>query len=49
LIALEPFNDNGYYLRTVTSDRAGLFKQAIDDYVTAIELFGNKEHISSVA
>jgi clan AA aspartic protease (TIGR02281 family) len=49
LIALEPFNDNGYYLRAVANDRASLFKQAIDDYVTAIELFGNKEHISSVA
>jgi tetratricopeptide (TPR) repeat protein len=40
LIALEPFNDNGYYLRAVANDRAGLLKQAIDDYVTAIELFG---------
>jgi aspartyl protease family protein len=49
LIAIEPFNDNGYYLRAVANDRAGLFKQAVDDYVTAIELFGNKEQISSVA
>jgi aspartyl protease family protein len=49
LIALEPFNDNGYYLRAVAEDRAGSFKPAIDDYVTAIELFGNKEQISSVA
>jgi len=49
LITLEPFNDNGYYLRALANDRGGLFKQAIDDYVTAIELFGNKEHISSVA
>lgn len=49
LIALEPFNDNGYFLRAVANDRGGLFKQAIDDYVTAIELFGDKSHISSVA
>jgi clan AA aspartic protease (TIGR02281 family) len=49
LIALEPYNDNGYYLRAVANDQAGLFKQAIDDYVTAIELFGNKNQISSVA
>jgi clan AA aspartic protease (TIGR02281 family) len=49
LIALEPFNDNGYFLRAVANDRGGLLKQAIDDYVTAIELFGNKTQISSVA
>jgi clan AA aspartic protease (TIGR02281 family) len=49
LIALEPFNDNGYYLRALAHDRAGEFKPAIDDYVTAIELFGNKQQISSVA
>jgi clan AA aspartic protease (TIGR02281 family) len=49
LIALEPFRDNGYYLRAVANDRAGLSKQAIDDYVTAIALFGNKDQISSVA
>jgi clan AA aspartic protease (TIGR02281 family) len=49
LIALEPYNDNGYYLRAVARDRAGLLKPAIDDYVTAIELFGNKDRISSVA
>jgi clan AA aspartic protease (TIGR02281 family) len=49
LIALQPFNDNGYYLRALARDRAGELKPAIDDYVTALELFGNKEHISSVA
>jgi aspartyl protease family protein len=49
LIELEPFNDNGYYLRALAEDRGGLLKQAIDDYVTAIELFGNKDQISSVA
>ena len=49
LIALEPFSDNGYYLRAVAYDRGGQLKQAIDDYVTAIELFGNKDNISSVS
>ena len=49
LIALEPFNDNGYYLRGLARDRAGELRPAIDDYVTALELFGNKERISSVA
>jgi tetratricopeptide (TPR) repeat protein len=49
LIALEPFNDNGYYLRALARDRGGQTKAAIDDYVTAIELFGNKDSISSVA
>jgi aspartyl protease family protein len=49
LIALEPYEDNGYYLRAVARDRAGQLKPAIDDYVTAIELFGNKERISSVS
>jgi clan AA aspartic protease (TIGR02281 family) len=49
LIALEPFNDNGYYLRAVAYDQSGLLKKAIDDYVTAVDLFGNKDQISSVA
>jgi clan AA aspartic protease (TIGR02281 family) len=49
LIALEPFDDNGYFLRAVANDRGGSFKQAINDYITALELFGNKEHISSAA
>jgi len=49
LIALEPYEDNGYYLRAVARDRAGQLKPAIDDYVTAIELFGDKDRISSVS
>ena len=49
LIKLEPFNDNGYYLRAVAHDRGGSPKKAIDDYVTAIELFGNKDRIASVS
>jgi clan AA aspartic protease (TIGR02281 family) len=48
LIKLEPFNDNGYYLRALAYDRGGAPKKAIDDYVTAVELFGDKDKISSV-
>src|SRR5262245_8565209 len=49
LIELEPFNDNGYFLRAVAYDRGGSAQKAIDDYTTAIELFGNKQRISSVS
>jgi len=49
LIELEPFNDNGYFLRAVAYDRSGAQQKAIDDYTTAIELFGNKQTISSVS
>src|SRR5436309_6031417 len=49
LIELEPFNDNGYFLRAVAYDRGGSQQKAIDDYTTAIELFGNKQTISSVS
>jgi aspartyl protease family protein len=48
LIKLEPYSDNGYFLRALGHDRGGNCKKAIDDYATAIELFGNKEKISSV-
>ena len=48
LIALQPFNDNGYFLRALAYDRGGSPQRAIDDYATAIELFGNKDRISSV-
>jgi aspartyl protease family protein len=47
LIKLEPFNDNGYFLRAIANDQGGLAKKAIDDYVTSIELFGDKNNISS--
>jgi aspartyl protease family protein len=47
LIKLEPYNDNGFFLRAVAHQRAGSYQRAIDDYVTAIELFGNKDRISS--
>ncbi len=49
LIELEPFNDNGYFLRAVAYDRGGSQQKAIDDYTTAIELFGNKQTISSIS
>lgn len=49
LIGLEPFYDNGYFLRAVAYDRGGSPQKAIDDYLTAIELFGHKEQISSVS
>src|SRR3954454_9008780 len=48
LIKLEPYGDNGYFLRALGHDRGGNCKKAIDDYTTAIEMFGNKEKISSV-
>jgi predicted aspartyl protease len=48
LIKLEPFDDNGYFLRAVARDGSKSFKGAIDDYVTAIEMFGNKDRISSI-
>ncbi len=49
LIKLEPFQDNGYFLRALARDGRKSYKSAIEDYVTAIELFGNKERISSVS
>src|SRR5262249_38791916 len=45
LIKLEPYNSSGYYLRGFAYDRSGSPKKAIDDYITANELFGNKEKI----
>jgi|SRR5262245_23803213 len=48
-IALMPHDDNGYYLRAVAHDRGGEPQKAIDDYVTAIELFGDRGRISSVS
>lgn len=48
LIKLEPYNDNGYFLRALARDGNHSPKTAIDDYVTAVELFGDKDHISSI-
>ncbi len=47
LIKLDPHDDGSFYLRAVAYDRGGSAKQAIDDYLTAIELSGNKANISS--
>ncbi len=49
LIELEPFSDNGHYLRALAHDRAGEPRKAIENYAMAIELFGNKAALSSVA
>ena len=48
LIELEPFNDNGYYLRALANDRGAMPYKAVDDYLTAIELFGDKSRIANV-
>ncbi|MFY0612016.1 MAG: TIGR02281 family clan AA aspartic protease [Hyphomicrobiaceae bacterium] len=47
LIELEPFRDNGYYLRGLAYYRGYQFEPAIDDFITAIELFADKSKISS--
>lgn len=49
IIRLEPFQDNGYFLRAVGRDRRGETRGAIDDYLTAIELFPEKQKISSIS
>src|SRR5262249_45966408 len=48
-IALVPHDNNGYFLRAVAFDRGGEPRRAIDDYITSIELFGEKSRISSVS
>ena len=48
-IALVPHDNNGYFLRAVAHDRGGEPRKAIDDYITAIELFGDRASISSVS
>src|SRR5262249_53086541 len=47
LIELEPLYDNGYYLRALARDGSGLAEKALDDYVTTIELVGDKDGIVS--
>src|SRR5229473_1554292 len=47
LINLNPHDDGNFYLRATAYDRGGSSRKAIDDYLTAIELFGNKAAISS--
>jgi Flp pilus assembly protein TadD len=48
LIKLEPFSSSGYYLRGFALERGGSPKKAIDDYITANELFSNKDKMPSV-
>ena len=45
LIKLEPFDASGYNLRALAYDRGGSPKKAIDDYLTTIELYGNKANL----
>jgi clan AA aspartic protease (TIGR02281 family) len=47
LISLEPLYDNGYYLRALARDGSGLAEKALDDYITALELIGDKDRILS--
>ena len=49
MTALEPLNDNGYFLRAVAYDRSGQARKAVDDYTTAIELFTPKGLIADVS
>lgn len=45
VIELEPFGGAGYLQRALAHERGGLLQKAIDDYSTAIELFGDKQKI----
>ena len=47
LISFEPLYDNGYYLRALAHDGSGLAEKALDDYVTTLELVGDKDRIFS--
>ena len=47
VIELEPFGAGGYFLRAAAQERGALLQKAIDDYTTAIELFGDKQKITS--
>jgi len=47
LINLNPHDDGNFHLRAMAYDRGGSSRKAIDDYLTAIELFGNKAAMSS--
>jgi aspartyl protease family protein len=49
LIEMEPNSDNGYFLRAVAYDRGQQCEKAIADYASAIELFADKDKISSVS
>ena len=45
VIELEPFEGIGYLQRALAYERGGSLQKAIDDYTTAIELFGDKQKI----
>jgi aspartyl protease family protein len=45
VIELEPFEGIGYLQRALAYERGGFLQKAIDDYTTAIELFGDKQKI----
>jgi aspartyl protease family protein len=49
VIELEPFGGAGYLQRALAHERGGLLQKAIDDYTTAIELYGDKQKIPSVS
>lgn len=49
IIKLEPHQDNGYFLRALAFEGNGFHQRAIEDYTTAIELFGDKSKIASVS
>jgi clan AA aspartic protease (TIGR02281 family) len=49
VIELEPFNGRSYLQRAVAHEFGGLLQKAIDDYTTAIELFGDKQKIPSLS
>jgi clan AA aspartic protease (TIGR02281 family) len=49
VIELEPFNGGGYLQRALAHERGGLLQKAIDDYTTAIEMFGDKQKIPSAS
>jgi len=49
IIRLVPNNDNGYYLRARAYDGLKDYSHAIADYITGIELFGDKDRIASVS
>jgi aspartyl protease family protein len=49
VIELQPFGGAGYLQRALAHERAGLLQKAIDDYTTAIELFGDKQKIPSAS
>jgi clan AA aspartic protease (TIGR02281 family) len=49
LVALEPLHDNGYFLRAVAHDRGGDAKKAIDDYITATQLYPDKDTIANAS